>query len=75
MTCAPSAAASRAASSCLSIIASLVPAQSVCSRAAFTVVDMASLPQSSVQPSCRYVSTAGACLFGIVARRGAVRFN
>ena len=34
MTWAPWAAASRAASSCLSIIASLVPAQSVCSKAA-----------------------------------------
>ena len=37
MTWAPSAAASRAASSCLSIMASLVPAQSVCNKAARTV--------------------------------------
>ena len=44
MTCAPSAAASRAASSCLSIMASWVPAQSVCSSAALTVVDMIGLP-------------------------------
>src|SRR5687768_9338722 len=41
MTSAPWAEASRAASSCLSIIASWLPAQSVCSSAAFTVVDMA----------------------------------
>ena len=40
MTWAPSAAASRAASSCLSIIASLLPAQSVCSSAARTVLAM-----------------------------------
>ena len=46
MTWAPSAAASRAASSCLSIIDSWSPAQSVCSSAALTVVDMVGLPLS-----------------------------
>src|SRR3990172_11054189 len=40
MTWAPWAAASRAASSCLSIISSLEPAQSVCSSAAFTIRDI-----------------------------------
>ncbi len=48
MTSAPSAAASRAASSCLSIIDAWSPDQSVCSNAALTVVDtMVSLRSDS----------------------------
>jgi hypothetical protein len=43
MIWAPSAAASRAASSCLSVIASLVPAQSVCNNAALTMFGMAEI--------------------------------